>query len=417
MSDTTARKLVHPNGIRVLVERVPYVDSVSVGVWVVTGSRWEDRHNYGISHFIEHMLFKGTERRSAKQIAYEMDSVGAHLNAFTDKEYTCFYVKVLKEHLKLSLDVLSDMALHSVLDVAEIEREKNVVLDEIKRHEDTPDDLVHDMFAQKLWQRHPLGNAVIGTKKTIKALTRDQLVEYIGTQYTPDNVIISAAGNVDEQELMEAVGELFSPLSGVRASNGGTEVHPVKETNIKRKATEQVHFCIGAPGFPQTSQRKFTLALMDSILGGGMSSRLFQEIRESRGLAYAIGSYSASYREAGLFAVYGGTGAENFKEVLSLVRAEFANIAKNSVTDAELDRSKNQIRGSLVMGQESMSNRMSRMAKSEVYFGRIIPLAEIVNEIMAVTKDDVAGVASELFSERQMALSVIGPIEESEVSE
>jgi predicted Zn-dependent peptidase len=412
----TIQKTVLPNGIRVLTESAPYVESVSVGVWIGAGSRWESPKVYGISHFTEHMLFKGTERRSAKEIADEMDSLGAHLNAFTDKEYTCFYAKALKEHLNVAMDVLTDMTLHSVLDPVEIEREKNVVLEEIKRHEDTPDDLVHDVFAQNLWQRHPLGNPVIGTRKTVKSLTHERLRDYIAQEYAPNNMVISAAGNLEHENLVGIVEDMLGSWSGTRAAGAAVGVQPVKQIAYKRKRTEQVHFCVGVPGYAQPHEDKYTLAVIDSILGGGMSSRLFQEIREKRGLAYSIGSYSASYREAGLFVVYGGTSPGNFDETLGLIRKEFGDIVKNSATDAEIERSKNQIRGSLVLGQESMSNRMSRMAKSEMYFGRIIPLAEILASVMAVSRDSVSRVAHEMFSDSDFAMAAIGPFKASEVT-
>lgn len=410
------QKTTLANGIRVLSEKAPWVDSVSVGIWVGAGSRWEQPKVYGISHFTEHMLFKGTERRSAKQIADEMDSLGAHLNAFTDKEYTCFYAKALKEHLEVGMDVLTDMALHSVLDPVEIEREKNVVLEEIKRHDDTPDDLVHDVFAQNLWQRHPLGNPVIGTRKTVKALTRERLQEYMAQEYAPDNVVIAAAGNLEHEKLVGIVEDLLGSWTGKRTKGEALIVQPVKQVTYKRKRTEQVHFCVGVPGYPQPHEDKYTLAVIDSILGGGMSSRLFQEIREKRGLAYSIGSYSASYREAGMFVVYGGTSPSNFEESLGLIRQEFGDIVKNSATDTEIERAKNQIRGSLVLGQESMSNRMSRMAKSEMYFGRIIPLAEILESVMNVNREGVSRVAGEMFSDTELAMAAIGPFKASEVT-
>jgi predicted Zn-dependent peptidase len=412
----TTQKTVMPNGIRVLSESAPYVDSVSVGIWVGAGSRWEDPSVYGISHFTEHMLFKGTERRTAKQIADEMDSLGAHLNAFTDKEYTCFYAKALKEHLDVAMDVLTDMTLNSLLEPVEIDREKNVVLEEIKRHEDTPDDLVHDVFAQNIWQRHPLGNPVIGTRKTVKSLTQERLRDYMAQEYAPDNMVISAAGNLEHEKLVGIVENLLGSWSGKRTAGDAIGVKPAKHVTYRRKRTEQVHFCVGVPGYAQSHNDKYTLAIIDSILGGGMSSRLFQEIREKRGLAYAIGSYSASYREAGMFVVYGGTSLGNFDETLGLVRKEFGDIVENSATDTEIERAKNQIRGSLVLGQESMSNRMSRMAKSEMYFGRIVPLAEIVSSVMGVSRDDVSRVAAEMFSDSELAMAAIGPFKASEVT-
>lgn len=408
-SQSSINKTILPNGVRLLSEYVPYVDSVSVGVWIEAGARDEDESHLGTSHFLEHMLFKGTETRSARQIADEMDSLGGHLNAFTDKEFTCYYAKVLGEHLPTALDVISDMVLNSVFDPEEISREKNVVLEEIKRHEDTPEDEVHDLLAQTLWKGHKLGNAVIGSRAVVKAMTRDDLLGHMSTFYRPDALVIAAAGNVDHVEFVDLVSAAFGALKGNRPSRNNVEVAPHIEVRLKDKSTEQIHFCLGTAGFPQHSQEKYALAAVDSVLGGGMSSRLFQEIREGRGLAYAIGSYSASYREAGLFAVYGGTSVDNVREVVELTRKECDNIGRNSVTDDELQRAKNQIRGALVLGQESMSNRMSRLAKSELYFGRIIRMEEIITAILGVSKDDVAAVASRLFQDSRFTVTAIGP--------
>lgn len=408
-SQSSVCKTILPNGVRILSERVPYVDSVSVGVWARAGSRDEDNKRLGMSHFVEHMLFKGTEKRNARQIADEMDSLGGHLNAFTDKEFTCYYAKVLREHLPAALDIISDMFLHSRLDSEEIEREKNVVLEEIKRHQDTPEDHVHDLLVQALWSEHRLGNPVIGSSSVVRKLTRQDLADFVQEFYRPDAIVLSAAGNVDHKELVDMVSSWFGDLRGDRPPRVSVEAVAHREQRMLDRPTEQVHFCLGTQGFPQDRQEKYALAALDSILGGGMSSRLFQEIRENRGLAYAIGSYSASYQEAGLFAVYGGTSIGNVEQVLELVRAECESIGRDSVTDAELERSKNQIRGALVLGQESMSNRMSRLAKSEIYFGRIIRLDEIISSITAVTRDDVAMVASQLFGSGTFALAAIGP--------
>lgn len=408
-SQSSINKTILPNGIRILSERVPYVDSVSVGVWAVAGARDEDQSRHGMSHFVEHMLFKGTGTRSARQIADEMDSLGGHLNAFTDKEFTCYYAKVLGDHLSIALDVVSDMVLNSVLDPVEIGREKNVVLEEIKRHQDTPEDEVHDLLAQLFWKGHQLGNSVIGSTSVVKGLTRDALVSYMDEFYRPNGLVIAAAGNIDHIDLVDSVSERFGALTGNRAIREATEVTPHLEVSLIDKDTEQVHFCMGIAGFPQHSKEKYALAALDSALGGGMSSRLFQEIRESRGLAYAIGSYSASYQEAGIFAIYGGTGVESLKTVIDLTRKECESIGRDSVTDAELERAKNQIRGALVLGQESMSNRMSRLAKSELYYGRIIRMEEIISSIMQVTKDDVANVASKLLKDARFAVAAIGP--------
>lgn len=402
-------KTILPNGVRVLSEQVPYVDSVSVGIWVRAGARDEDNRRHGMSHFLEHMLFKGTTNRSARQIADEMDSLGGHLNAFTDKEFTCYYAKVLSEHLPTALDVLSDMVLHSVFDPQEIEREKNVVIEEIKRHRDTPEDHVHDLLVETLWKGHRLGNSVIGSASVVRNLSREDLIRYMQEFYRPDALVVSAAGNVDHAQFSGAVAAAFGGLSGNRPPRKESEVDGHALTSFVNKTTEQVHFCLGAMGYAQRCREKYALAAIDSILGGGMSSRLFQEIRENRGLAYAIGSYSTSYQEAGMFAVYGGTSVGSVKEVLALIRAEIESIGRRGVTEEELTRAKNQIRGALVLGQESMSNRMSRLAKSEMYFGRMVRLDEIISSITSVTQDDVAEVAAQVFGEGKFALTAIGP--------
>jgi len=406
---TTVNKTTLPKGIRVLSESVPYVDSVSVGVWVDVGSRDEHGKSRGISHFIEHMLFKGTERRSARQIADEMDSVGGHLNAFTDKETTWYYAKVLSEHLPTAVDIIADMILHSSVDPVELDRERNVVLEEIKRHEDTPDDLVHDIFGQTLWQGHPLGNPVIGTRGAVEGFTRESLLRHIANAYTPDNIVVSAAGHFEHGYLVELIERHFGGMSGHQTRKRPLPTKAAGESRFAVKPIEQVHFCIGTPGYPQHNDDKYILAVLDAILGGGMSSRLFQEIRENRGLVYTIGSYSASYREGGMFVVYAGTSLANVEEVVKLIKAEFGNVKRKRVDKTELLRAKNQIRGALVLGQESMSNRMSRMANSELYFGKIIRVEEIIDAIMKVTADELTRVANELFVEGRIAFAAVGP--------
>jgi len=286
-----------------------------------------------------------------------------------------------------------------------------VVIEEIKRHEDTPEDEVHDLLAQTIWKGHRLGNSVIGSRSVARKVTREALVGYMRELYQPDALVITAAGNVDHAGLVDTVSVRFGALAGARIPRTSSKVTPHAESKLIDKDTEQVHFCLGMPGFPQHREEKYALAAIDSALGGGMSSRLFQEIRENRGLAYAIGSYSASYQEAGLFAIYGGTSVDNVKTVVELTRKECANMGRESVTDAELERAKNQIRAALVLGQESMSNRMSRLAKSELYYGRIIRMEEIISAILQVTRDDVARVASQLFNDTGFAIAAIGPFE------
>ncbi len=402
-------KDVLPNGVRVITESVSHVQSVSVGVWAGAGSRDEDDSNQGISHFLEHMLFKGTEKRTAKQIADEFDSIGGQLNAFTEKEYTCYFGRVLKEHISLAVDVLSDMFLNSKLEPSEVELEKGVVLEEIKRHEDSPDDLIHDMFAQLVWTGHPLGRPVLGTSETVGSLTRDDLTGFIESRYAPDNIVVAAAGNLAHEEFVEQVSALYGGLSGSRSGLARRAPDFSAETVLTHKDTEQVHLCMGTKGYSHLDDAKYPLAIIDTTLGGGMSSRLFQEIREKRGLAYAIGSYSASYNEGGLFAVYGGTSLDNMDEVVQVIRSQFEDIGTNGVTDYELNRAKNQIRGSLVLGQENMSNRMMRMAKSELYYGRVIPLEELIAKITNVTHTDIQGVAHRMFLESELPMAAIGP--------
>jgi predicted Zn-dependent peptidase len=396
------------NGIRIVTERVPYVQSVSLGIWVDTGGRDETDAVAGISHFIEHLLFKGTERRSAQQIAEELDAVGGQINAFTDRENTCYYVKVLPEHVPLAQDVLADMLLNSVLDPEEITREKNVILEEIKRHEDTPDELVHDVFAETLWPGHPLGRSVIGRAEVIESLTREQIVAYLKEQYLPGRMVVAAAGNLDHEAL---VAEVEKTLGGMPAGERGHEQIPPAVSNAETevpKPTEQVHFCLGTRGYNQNEEDRYVLGLIDSAVGGGMSSRLFQEVREKRGLCYSIGSYTASFREAGMFTVYAGTSPETAEQVRELAVKELRDVAREGITPHELQRSKNQIRGAVLLSLDSMSTRMTRIGKSMLYYDRVISPSEVVEKIEAVTEADVRRVSAEIFG-CEYAYAAVGP--------
>jgi predicted Zn-dependent peptidase len=390
------------NGIRVVTERVPYVQSVSLGIWVDTGGRDETDAVAGISHFIEHLLFKGTQRRTAQQIAEELDAVGGQINAFTDRENTCYYVKVLPEHVPLAMDVLSDMLQNSVLDPEEIEREKNVILEEIKRHEDTPDELVHDVFAETLWPGHPLGRSVIGRAEVIESLTRDQIVQYLKEQYLPGRMVVAAAGNLDHEAIVAGVEETLGVMP---AGERGHDLFPPSVSDRRTqvaKPTEQVHFCLGTRGY--------VLGLIDSAVGGGMSSRLFQEVREKRGLCYAIGSYTASFREAGMFTVYAGTSPETSDQVRELVVQELRDVARHGLKPPELQRAKNQIRGSILLSLDSMSTRMTRLGKSLLYYDRVISPTEVVEKIEAVSEADVQRVSGEIFG-GEYAYAAVGPFD------
>ena len=412
--DIECRKDVLPNGIRVVTESVDHANSVSLGIWIGSGSRNETDAQAGISHFIEHMMFKGTRRRSAREIAEALDSVGGRLNAFTDKEYTCYYAKVLAEDIALAFDVLADMLLESRIDPEEIEREKNVVLEEIKRHEDTPEDLVHDVFARTLWPDHPLGRPVIGSSDVVGSFTRDDILGFIEQWYKPDQIVVAAAGKVDHEQVLKLTDRHFGSLSGRSPRLPHEPPRPVLRTSYISRSTEQVHLCIGTAGIPHDSEDRYAMAVMDAAYGGGMSSRLFQEIRESRGLAYSIGSYFASYREGGLFAVYAGTSRETADEVVVLVEAEGKRLSEEGITDKELERAKRQIRGSMILGLESTSARMTRLGKLELAFGRVIPVDEVLDRIEAVTLEDVHRLSSRLLNDGRHAVAAIGPFDEDD---
>jgi predicted Zn-dependent peptidase len=397
------------NGIRVVTERVPYVQSVSLGIWVDAGGRDETNATAGISHFIEHLLFKGTERRSARAIAEALDAVGGQINAFTDREHTCYYVKVLPEHVPLAQDILADMLQHSVLDPEEIAREKNVLLEEIKRHEDTPDELVHDLFAEILWPGHPLGRSVIGRAEVIEALTREQIVEFLLEQYLPARMVVAAAGNLDHEAIVAGV---EATMGGMPAGERGHELYPPRVSGDEiqvPKPTEQVHFCLGTRGYNQDEEERYALGLIDSAVGGGMSSRLFQEVREKRGLCYAIGSYTASYREAGMFAVYAGTSPETADEVRELVVKELHDVARRGITAEELQRAKNQIRGAVLLSLDSMSTRMSRIGKSMLCYDRVISPTEVVERVEKVTDADARRIGVEILGSGDFAYAAVGP--------
>lgn len=399
-----------PNGVRVVSETVPYVQSASLGLFIGVGSRDEDDPIRGISHFIEHMMFKGTKSRTARQIADEIESRGGHLNAFTDKENTTYQVRVLAEHTPLAMDILTDMLLHSLHDPEEMEREKRVVIEEIKMYEDTPEEMVHELFEETLWPAHPLGKSIIGTEKTVSGISRDTLTGYIAHRYRPDRIVVSAAGNIEHDELVKMTEKALGHLEG---SAPPRTLKPPKASGKSKQKNkrdiEQVHFCLGASAYGKHDRERFTLSILNNVLGGNMSSRLFQEIREKRGLAYAIGSYGRSYQEGGLFCVYGGTSPTTYQQVLDLTRQEFENVRANGLTDEELTKAKTQVRGALVLGLESMSARMNRYGDSLLAYGRVIPITEVLQEYEAVSHEGIAKVAARVLDESAMTLTAIGP--------
>jgi predicted Zn-dependent peptidase len=356
------------------------------------------------------MLFKGTERRSAQQIADEIDSVGGDINAFTSKEHTCYYVRVLMEDIGLGLDILSDMFLHSVLDPEELVREENVILEEIKRRDDEPDDLVHDLLAETLWPNHVLGKSVIGTPETVSSFTSDDLRKYMA-RYTPDTIVIAASGNLDHDVVVAHVAEHFGRLTGKRddwrVADTVPEFSPGKI--IVEKPVEQVTLVLGTPGYSQIDDNRYRLSILDNVVGGSMSSRLFQEIREKRGLAYSVGSYYQTFREGGYFGVYAGTSAQTADEVIDLMKSEINKIRTENITDQELVRSKNQFRGSIVMGLEGMNSRMMRIGRSELSHDRVIPIDEVLAKINEVTLEHIAEAADYAFGSGEFAMATVGP--------
>jgi predicted Zn-dependent peptidase len=398
-----------PNGLRVVSERVPYIQSVSIGIWVDVGARHERPAEAGMTHFIEHMLFKGTERRDAKALASEIESVGGSLNAFTEKEYTVYYAKALAEHAPLVMDVLADMLLCSKMDPVEFEREQNVVIEEIKRYEDTPDDIVHDLFARAVWPSHPLGRPIVGTAHSVSRLTPQSLRSFMETHYTPSRIVVAAAGNISHRAACRLAGHHLGRMGG-KGAVPSLRRPGVRGARLQRsKRSEQVHFCVGAPTYAQCDDRRYPLTILDMVLGGNMSSRLFQEVREKRGLAYAIGSYMSSFRDTGLLTIYGGTSASTLSEVLDVTMGELDLVRRHGLTDDEIERAKTQIRGSLIIGLESMSNRMMRLGKSTLYHDRVIPLAEIVDDVHRVTSADIVEVAREVLDADRLSYAAIGP--------
>ncbi|MEH7094597.1 M16 family metallopeptidase [Neobacillus vireti] len=395
------------NGVRIVLENIPTVRSVAIGVWIGTGSRNEDPQTNGISHFLEHMFFKGTTTRSAKEIAESFDSIGGQVNAFTSKEYTCYYAKVLDTHSKFALDVLADMFFNSTFVEEELNKERNVVLEEIKMYEDTPDDIVHDLLSRAVFEDHPLGYPILGTEETLNTFTGDSLKEYIHQRYTPENVVISIAGNVSESFIKE-VENYFGSYQG--NSKEVPENIPVFHSNriSRKKETEQAHLCIGFEGLKVGHEDVYSLITLNNILGGSMSSRLFQEVREQRGLAYSVFSYHSAYLDSGILTVYGGTGAKQLDLLFETIQETLEKLKQDGITEKELTNSKEQLKGSLMLSLESTNSRMSRNGKNELLLKRHRSLDEIIEQIDAVTKKSVDGMARDVFTDKY-SVTLISP--------
>jgi predicted Zn-dependent peptidase len=406
----------YASGLRVVTEDMPGMRSVALGVWVDVGSRDERPSIAGASHFLEHLLFKGTKKRTATDIAEAFDAIGGDLNAFTAKEYTCYYCRVRDQDLPLAVKFMSDMLQNSVLAKKDFEAERMVILEEINMRDDDPGDLIHDLFAETVWQGHPLGRPVLGTRETVAGVSRDQIKRFYTRLYEPRHFVIGAAGNLRHEEVCRLVeenmdtGPMISSDIAPRVRAGG-DVPPVTAaTVVRNRPTEQAHIAIGTNGYSRKDALRFPFGVVNSVLGGGMSSRLFQEIREKRGLAYSVYSYHSMFAETGLFSVYAGTTPSKAHEVLSIINRELSSIAEGGLTDAELERAKGHLKGSLVLSLEDTSGRMSRIGRSEISHGEILSVDEVLERTDAVTKDDAVDVAREVFS-RPMALAVVGPFE------
>jgi predicted Zn-dependent peptidase len=396
------------NGIRLITETMPHVRSISLGVWLTRGSRHEGDAQSGIAHFVEHMLFKGTATRSAEGIAQAIDSIGGQLDAFTSKEYAGYYIKVLDEHLPLAVDLLSDIILHPAFESDEIEREKKVILEEIKMVEDTPDDLVHELFTQGFWDGHPLGRPILGVRETVEGLEEPTLRDYFGQTYTAPNLIVSAAGNLDHSRLRTLIETAFRDVS--RRTDPVADRPPTVVPHLlsRVKDLEQSHICIGTSAYQQNHPDRYASYILNTILGGSMSSRLFQNIREKRGLAYAVFSGLSAYRDAGSLTVYAGCGAEAVEEVLDLVVDEIRNI-REAIPGDELKRAQEHLKGSLMLGLENTSSRMSHLARQEIYFERQFSLDETLRGIERVNTEALLRVAADLFAGSELAATVLGP--------
>lgn len=407
---TVTGKSVLTNGLTVVSEKIDSVRSISVGIWIKTGSRNESEKMAGVTHFLEHMLFKGTKKRSSFDIAQSMESVGGYLNAFTSTEYTCYYARCLDTKLERAIEVLSDMVMNSQFPQEELEKEKKVVLEEMKMYKDSPDDVVFEEFSSHVFRDHPIGRPVLGYEETVSSFTREDLLHYVDLRYRPDNVLVAVAGNVGHDDAIRLVSKYLSKKAGVTEPQIKQSLKPYEVFNAEiKKPIEQTHMIVGRRGLYYDHPDKYRLLLANTILGGGMSSRLHQNIREKYGYCYSIGPFSQSYIDSGMYGVYIGTDREYIEHVRTLIRAEFEKIRSVSVDQKELDEAKAQLKGKLLLSQENTSNRMTRLAKSELYFNRFVTLDELVENIDAVSSDDLQLFSEEFFDPEQFSETLLLP--------
>jgi predicted Zn-dependent peptidase len=406
------RRTVLPNGLTLLTEKMEHVRSVAMGVWIRNGSRHELPEVNGISHFIEHMVFKGTKSRTAQRIAREVDAIGGNLDAFTGKETVCFNMKVLDEHVPTALDVLSDLVLNPIFADEEIGRERGVILEEIKMDEDNPDYLVHEIFTQNFWKDHPLGKPILGTRETVRKFERNTLIDFYEQRFLGGNMVFTAAGNLDHDSFVDHVTKRFQGLKAGESCYSGPAPKTAARINLRnKKSLEQVQLCLGVPSPPINDESRYVTLVLNTVLGGGMSSRLFQTVREERGLAYAIYSDLNPYRDTGSLCVYAGTSSDKAVQVVELVMAEFRRLKTEPLAADELRRAKDQLRGNLLLSLESSMSRMSNLARQQMYFDYFFGLQEILDKVEGVTEEQVMQMANSLFLPDVVAVTLLGRLD------
>jgi len=411
------QKTILDNGVKIVTERIPHVHSISLGIWMITGSRDEDKSQNGIAHFIEHMLFKGTKKRSSLEISKEIDSVGGMLNALTSKEYTGVYVKVLDKNVDVAFDLLSDIFLNSTFDPKEINRERKVIFQEIHLAEDTPDEYIQDLFSKSYFKDHPLAQPILGSLETVRTLNRKKLISFFQqNHYHPSKIIIAAAGNLDHHKIVKGFSKSFCTIPRRNTVSPRNSFKPISSFSLHSKELEQVHLCIGTKGIPQDHPSRYASYLLNTIIGGSMSSRLFQEIREKKGLAYAVYSYLSSYFDAGLFTVYLGVNKKMAKVAAKLVIEELNKCRDNGIKGSELETAKEQLKGNTLLSSESVDRRMARLAQCEIYFNKFISIEEILKRIDQVTSQEVKNLAQEIFDKNYLSLAALGPVSHKDLS-
>lgn len=415
MPKTTREKVIAltelSNGIPLLCERMPHVRSVAFGVWINSGSRHEAPADSGISHFLEHMLFKGTHSRSAEQIAREVDSIGGHLDAFTGKELVGYTIKVLDEHLPKALDVLSDLVLHPLFQPDDVAKEKGVILEELKMELDNPEYVIHEAFMEDFWRAHPLGTPIIGTRANIRGFSPDRVAAYHRRIYTPGRIVLTAAGNLQHDALRKLAERHFGSLEPGVALPAQRKPRAEAPFIVQKKRWQQVQLCLGVPAMPVSDPRRYAAYVLNTLLGGGMSSRLFQNIRERQGLAYSVYSELSLYQDAGSLAIYAGVAKDATEKVVHSILSELRDLMSAGVPDEELQRAKDHMKGSLVLGLESTGSRMSNLARQHLYHGRVISFEEMLAGIEAVTARDVKTLSKQLFGRGQLGLALLGPVD------